>query len=279
MKENSINVISAGLKNPEQENLPVNKSKNILGIDLGSRNVKVCLFENGEPGFVKSFDTIIFYREYGYRTESGFKVDLNKLRISGFDKVIATGYGRSAADISGAETISELTAHFTGAKYQTGLGDFILVDIGGQDFKIIKSEKGRMTDMAANDKCAASTGRYVENMASVLGIPLDEMSKYHENPAVLSSTCAIFGESEIIGLIVKGAPPETLAAGVNMSVAERIMPFLERMDGPEILLSGGVALNDAVAFFIRQKTGMKTTILPDPAHNGAIGCCAYGIRK
>lgn len=61
-----------------------------------------------------------------------------------------------------------------------------------------------MVDFATNDKCAASTGRYLENMATVLGISLDELSGYHENPVELSATCAIFGESELIGRIVEG---------------------------------------------------------------------------
>ena len=254
-------------------------TSSVIGMDLGSRNVKLCLMKDGEVESAGCIETMTFYREYGVRSEAGFRVNLEALGFSAVDRVVATGYGRMAAAICGAENISELKAHFLGACRQTGLTDFTLLDMGGQDYKVMQIENSRIVDLATNDKCAASTGRYIENMAVALGISLEEMGRYHEDPVSLSTTCAIFGESELIGLVVKGEPVSRLAAGVNKAVVERVAPLLERMDKGVIVISGGVALNQAVVKFLGEITGREVQTLRDPMYNGAIGCCVSGINK
>lgn len=254
-------------------------SKNFLGIDLGSRTVKVCFMSGGEITEKKIFDSMEFYRKYGVRDNSGFRIDLSALGFTEPDGITATGYGRTSAAVAGAENISEIKAHFLGAVYQTGMKSFTLLDIGGQDYKVIHVRDSRMVDIATNDKCAASTGRYIENMARVLGIALEDIGQFHDNPVKLSSTCAIFGESELIGMIVRGEPMENLAAGVNLAVVERIIPLLDRMPEDVIVLAGGVSLNDAVRKFIGEVSGKEVLKLPDPVFNGALGCCAWMLEK
>lgn len=248
----------------------------MLGIDLGSRTVKLALMKNGEIVYTNAFDTVDFYKKYGFRSEFGFRVNLAALGFGNVEHTVATGYGRMAAAIEGADNISEISAHYLGAIYQTGLEDFTLLDIGGQDFKIIKVEQGELRDFVTNDKCAASSGRYLENMAQVLGISLHEIGNCHEHPVSLSNTCAIFSESELIGLIVKGEAVSSLAAGVNKSIVERFLPFLNRFGDGLIVLSGGVALNCGVVRLMGEMTSREVIVVEDPVHNGAIGCCLSG---
>ena len=254
-------------------------SPTILGIDLGSRNIKLCLMKEGIVESKHIIETMNFYRKYGTRTRQGFSVNISAMDYSNVDYIVATGYGRMSAALTGAKNISELKAHFLGALYQTGFDSFTLLDMGGQDYKVIHIEDGRMVDMATNDKCAASTGRYLENMAHVLDIPFEEIGQYYENPVKLSSTCAIFGESELIGLIVKGEPVHRLAAGVNRTVVERVIPLLERMGEDIIVMSGGVALNRAVVKNIAEMTGRDVCVVKDPLYNGALGCCLSGLKQ
>jgi (R)-2-hydroxyacyl-CoA dehydratese activating ATPase len=249
------------------------KDEKVLGIDLGSRNVKICLMHNGTVEETYCIETVRFYRDYGMKTNEGFQINLKSLKCSPFDRMVATGYGRMMAVIAGAKNISELTAHFLGACFQTVLNDFILLDMGGQDYKVMCVKEGCITDLAANDKCAASTGRYLENIARVLGISLESMGHYYDNPIPISNTCALFGESEVLGLIARGEPVAHLAAGVNKAVVERVLPLVERMGNGDIVMSGGVAFNEAVVRFLSILTGRKVNVLPDPLHNGAIGCC------
>ncbi len=240
-------------------------------MDLGSRTVKLVLDEDGEITLKRSFDTAAFYREFWKSNDGELRVDTARLGLPESGLTV-TGYGRNAVKVKGAQVISEVKAHCMGAARQTGLDDFVLLDIGGQDTKIARVSGGRMENFMMNDKCAASSGRYIENMCGVLQMPLDEISRHFENPARLSATCAIFGESEIIQKITEGTPPGEIAAGVNLSVVKRVLPMLARFpDGP-IVFAGGVARNKAVTYFIKERTGREVIVVPEPVYNGAIGC-------
>ncbi|MDR3287924.1 MAG: acyl-CoA dehydratase activase [Peptococcaceae bacterium] len=250
----------------------------VCGVDLGSRSVKIILLEQSgaeeRPSLLRrqSLDTIEFYRNFGRMQEGKLMVDFSALGFPAGLKTVSTGYGRNTLALVDGEVLSELKAHMLGAVYQTGLLDFTLVDLGGQDSKIIQVRQGRMNDFLTNDKCAASSGRYLENMAHVLGMSLPEMSRYAEEPVELNATCAVFGESELIGKIVEGYAPARLAAGVNASIVRRVLPLLRTFQGETIVFSGGVAQNQAVISLLEQGSGRRVVVPPDPQFNGAIGC-------
>ena len=251
----------------------------ILGIDLGSRAVKVAVFEDDKLFYTKIYDTATFYRDYCKNENNAIRVDFSKLEIDNIEKVISTGYGRNNINVSNAEIITELKAHTFGALWQTGLTDFTLLDIGGQDSKVISVKSSRMVDMVLNDKCAASCGRYLENMANVIGISIEEMKKHYNEPVELSSTCAVFGESELIGRISEGYRQEQLAAGVNYSLYKRIKPIIARFPAQHLIMTGGVSNNEALIHFIRSDLGWGNIVVPEnPQFNGAIGCCAYYLK-
>ncbi|MGI6091536.1 MAG: 2-hydroxyglutaryl-CoA dehydratase [Veillonellaceae bacterium] len=249
------------------------------GIDLGSRSVKLVVMDGEEIKFEKVYETVEFYRNFGRRTDEGMVVDFAALEIGEVTQVTATGYGRNTIDIVGATVIAELKAHTAGAIWQTGLEDFTLLDLGGQDSKVIKVRKGKMVGFETNDKCAASTGRYLENMATVLGISLAEMSSYSENPVELNATCAIFGESELIGRIVEGHSISALAAGVNYTIFKRIRPMLTALASETIIFTGGVALGKAIRELIERELQVKVVVPKHPQLNGAIGCAVYQAKK
>ncbi|SDE56618.1 acyl-CoA dehydratase activase [Sporomusa acidovorans] len=246
------------------------------GIDLGSRSVKLVILDDAKQ--LKStniYETARFYRDYGHRTEAGLAVDFAALGYREVTRLTATGYGRNTIELVGATVIPELKAHMLGAIAQTGLTDFTLLDLGGQDSKVIKVRKGRMADFQTNDKCAASTGRYLENMAAVLDISLEELANYSVNPVELSATCAIFGESELIGRIVEGYSIAELAAGVNYTIYKRIKPMLVAMRSDKLVFTGGVALGGAIKEFITREMDIEVIVPEYPQLNGAIGCAVY----
>ncbi len=248
----------------------------VLGIDIGSRSVKIVVFNDGKMKDNRIIDTSIFYREFCKHIDGTIRVDFDKLGIKDADRIISTGYGRNNVNVDGSEKIVELKAHTLGAVWQTGLKDFTLLDMGGQDSKIISVINGRMSDMILNDKCAASCGRYLENMSHVLDITLEELVKHYQKPVELSSTCAVFGESELIGRISEGYPVERLAAGVNYSLFKRIKPLMERFPCNTLVVTGGVAKNYALISYVKHETCFKNIVVPsEPQLNGAIGCCAY----
>ena len=246
----------------------------ILGIDLGSREVKIVVME--DETIVNKFkvSTMSFYRDY-CKFDDGVVVDLDKLDLAKTELKISTGYGRNNTDLDEFEVINEVKAHAYGAIYQTGLEDFILLDVGGQDVKAVQIEKGIITDLELNEKCAASCGRYLENMAKVLEVSLAELSTYAQNPVELNSTCAVFSESELIGKIAEGASIERLCAGVNYSMYQRLKPLLTGFKGRKLVISGGVAFNQAIRDYLAQDYEELIT-LEYPQYNGAIGSCYYG---
>jgi len=251
----------------------------MIGIDLGSRSVKIVQMHGSNTSASQIYDTIWFYRQFGGRGTRSLKIDLDELGLDGRDGLVATGYGKIAVQVEGAINLPEIQAHVKGAVFQTRLSDFTLLDIGGQDTKVVKVRAGRAVDFMTNDRCAASSGRYLENMAAILDLTLEELSSYSENPVELNSTCAIFGETEIIGKIVEGCSLSCLAAGVNNTLYRRCAAMLEKLESDIIVLSGGVALNSALAKIIRQETSCQVVRLPQPQLNGAIGCCVYGEEK
>jgi predicted CoA-substrate-specific enzyme activase len=250
-----------------------------LGIDLGSRFVKLVIYEDDNMVFGKLFDTISFYRNYSGNKDGNLILNLDKILPGPVDKIVSTGYGRNNVRVLGAEVITELKAHALGATLQTGWDNFVLLDIGGQDSKVMLIENGRIADMMLNDKCAASSGRYLENMASLLKIPLEELTSHYQNPISLNSTCAVFAESELIGYVSEGMDLKRLCAGVNYSLFNRIRPMLSRFSCERIVSVGGVAYNKALQHYIKSEGTFRELRIPDHPHlNGAIGCCHYALR-
>ena len=248
----------------------------ILGIDLGSREVKLAVMEDNKIVKKLKVSTMSFYRDY-CSYDGMITVDLNKLNIDNIDIAVSTGYSRNNTDLNKFTPINEIKAHVYGGFYQTWLTDFILLDVGGQDVKVVKVEKGITTDLELNEKCAASCGRYLENMANVLEISLDDMSSHNENPVELNSTCAVFSESELIGKIAEGVNIESLCAGVNYSLYKRLKPLLTKFKGRKLVLTGGVANNFAIKEYLKNDY-QEVISIDEPQFNGAIGCCYYGSK-
>ncbi|MEW6696640.1 MAG: acyl-CoA dehydratase activase [Bacillota bacterium] len=250
----------------------------LCGIDLGSRNVKVALLGEGGTLTLRRFDTVSFYRKHGRSVNGELQVDFAALGLGSPTRIVATGYGRQTLNLQGAEIIPEIKAHVLGAIHQTGLRNFTLLDLGGQDSKVVLVARGRMVDFQTNDKCAASTGRYLENMAAVLDISMEELAKHYINPVDLNSTCAIFGETELIGKVVEGHPVTTLAAGVNYTIFKRIKPMLMKLLSDTVVFTGGVAHNQALVKIVEKEMQVPVVVPEHPQYNGAIGCCAYALN-
>jgi len=248
-----------------------------IGIDLGSRKAKFALLRGTQILRLADQDTIAFYKKYGSIVGEELSLDLLGSGIFSSEEldqaaITVTGYGRNSINLHGARVVSEIKAHVAGARAQTGLADFTLLDMGGQDTKVAQVVAGRLNDFVMNDKCAASSGRYLENMAAVLEVSLEELSSHSEGPIALDATCGIFGESELIGQILRGHPLGSLCAGVNLTLVKRVLPMLKRFPSQTLVITGGVALNGAMVALLTASCGMKVVIPEHPQHNGAIGC-------
>jgi len=179
------------------------------------------------------------------RVDDATQIDWGRLGLDPPEALVATGYGKHLLKAH-FPTITEIRAHFLGARFVTGLDHFILLEMGGQDTKVLYIREGRVFDFLTNDRCAAGTGRYLENMARFLKMPLAEFAGCWQDPVDISQTCAIFGETELVGHLLEGVELARIAAGVNASVARRALAMVRRYRCPTLVFVGGVAKNRAV---------------------------------
>jgi predicted CoA-substrate-specific enzyme activase len=231
-----------------------------------------------DDGNTQKIDTIEFYKRRIVRNGDNVGIDLSFIDYDPQNtQLLATGYGRNLLQFDNIEVISEIKAHFYGAKAQTSEQNFTLVDIGGQDCKVIDVKDGYINDFTMNDKCAASTGRFVEQAARILDIPMADFEIAIDSPISLSDTCAVFCESELIGRLARGATDMHLAAGVNLSIAKRLAPAIKKYRPHTIFMAGG-ASSTALIHFIAELTGIEPHVLPEQQFNGALGCVHYMRR-
>ena len=196
--------------------------------------------------------------------------------------LVATGYGRRLVRRADG-VVTEITCHARGAFRALGHGG-TLVDVGGQDSKVIGlSPQGQVLDFAMNDKCAAGTGRFLENTSRRLGVELDrlgEVALSAEGEATLSSTCTVFAESEIVSLLAHGVAAEPILKGLHRALVQRLVAMIRSVGlTPPLILSGGVARNPAIARLLEAETGETVLVPPHPQLMGAYGAALLALAK
>jgi predicted CoA-substrate-specific enzyme activase len=193
----------------------------------------------------------------------------------------ATGYGRKR--VVAARVLTEITCHARGA-HALGGGGGLLVDMGGQDTKVIAiGPAGDVTDFSMNDKCAAGTGRFLEVILGRLHVPLEEVADWAaraESAVTVSSTCTVFAESEVISLVAEGRPAEGIVRGLHQALASRVASLARGRPGTgAVLLSGGVALNAAMVTALGEALGRPVRVLPEPQLVGALGAALSVLQR
>lgn len=196
--------------------------------------------------------------------------------------ILSTGYGRRSIKF-GDETATEISCCAKGTRWiGSNLGEVrTVIDLGGQDMKVISlDENGDITDFIMNDKCAAGTGRFLEVMANVLGVNLEdlgELSLRSKNLIEISSTCTVFAESEVISLIAQGKNKEDIIAGLHSSIAARIVNLIREVGEKEVIFfCGGGAKNKGIQKALRDKLGMPVYVPSEPQFVIAIGAALIG---
>ncbi len=245
------------------------------GVDIGSTYTKIVgLDENKNIIDLKVLNTDINpdeqVKEY--------------LKDKPIETLIATGYGRYMVQkIFDVPVISEIKAHAKGAYYFFNDVKTVL-DLGGQDSKVIRiTEGGNFDNFKMNDKCAAGTGKFIEIAASKLQVPIEEFGdfcKKADKKVQISSMCAVFAESEVISLIAKKEKPENIGYGIIDSIASRLVG-MARSIRPEnkIVFTGGGALNTLLKDLISQKLKKEVYVPEYPQMIGAFGAALSGLES
>lgn len=250
-----------------------------VGIDSGSATTKAVLIKSDKilssVILPTTFDLLSAAENAYKRVLSDAGTDKNS--VSG---VYATGYGRNSIKFAD-KTISEITAHAMGVYYLYPDVNGI-IDIGGQDSKVISVNGGKVTDFLMNDKCAAGTGKFLEYTAKALEVPIEELGRLalaSKEPASITSMCTVFAESEVISLRARGFKKEDIAAGLIESIARRVAVMVRQVGLKQnIAFVGGVAKNAGIKVFLEKELSTSLYVPPEPQITGALGAALYGVN-
>ncbi len=245
-----------------------------IGIDIGSTATKVAAID-GSGALVGTW----MYPTGFSSVEAARAAQklLQKEGLLGPDcTIIATGYGRNAVSYAN-KAVTEITCHAKGAVRLFGR-DGVVIDVGGQDTKVIWLANGLVKKFLMNDKCAAGTGRFLEVMADRLTVDQVELERLARagKPTAISSMCTVFAESEVISLIGRGESRENIARGVVDSVVGRVAAMASSAAGQPTFLTGGLCANAFLVERLSDVLGTTVVTAPEARFAGAIGAASIG---
>jgi predicted CoA-substrate-specific enzyme activase len=203
-----------------------------------------------------------------------------------YQHLVATGYGRhlAAERTLAGEVISEIKAYALGAHHLYPDVATVL-DIGGQDSKVIRvGPSGRILRFEMNDRCAAGTGRFLENMARALGLEVEAFGPHALEAAGalvrISSMCTVFAESEVVSLIARGEDSRRVALGLHQAIVDRVGGMVRRVGVQErFVFAGGVAHNRCLQSLFSEAMGVPLTVPDDPQIVGALGAALHAAQE
>jgi len=246
------------------------------GIDIGSTCAKTTvldekgkmIFRDLRPTGWSSVDT----------AESIRQKILNETSGKGTLSIVATGYGRISVPFAD-KCVTEISCHAKGAVHLFGSENLNVIDIGGQDTKLIVIENGAVSEFVMNDKCSAGTGRFLEVMANTLSVSPGELCSMaaEGKETRISSLCTVFAESEVINLIGRGTPREDIAYAVVDSIVQKVktqsgkLPFGKG----DLCLTGGLCEFGYLVEMLGKAFRREVRTSPDARFAGAVGAALY----
>ncbi|WP_027183574.1 3-hydroxyacyl-ACP dehydratase [Desulfovibrio inopinatus] len=252
----------------------------IAGIDIGSRSIELVCLEDGHITLTRRLPTTFDPRSQLLKLIDGLQLDA----------IAATGYGRTLASQvlsdSGervVETLTEIKAYGLGVSALVPEARTV-VDIGGQDTKaILLNEKGRVLKFEMNDRCAAGTGKFLEHVANVFQIAIDEFGQYAlqgTEELTINSMCTVFAETEATSLMAQGHSPHNIALGLHASIVKRTVNMIQRvgMKAP-LVFAGGVANNPCIVALLAKALGEQPVIPDNPDMVGAYGATLHSASQ
>lgn len=243
------------------------------GIDVGHESVTVVVLrEEAVLGHL----TLVIAGEVDAASTLAFERALDRLGLArdGIHRVFATGIGRENVTLADGHR-TPMACHARGAHWWFP-GARTVIDVGAEGSRVMRCDaRGRLTNFALNDRCAAGSGVFLETVAGMLDVPLADMgglSLRGSRRVTLTSTCAVFAESEIVAEIHRGSRREDILRGVHESIVSRIAVASRRVGiEPDLVLTGGVARNVGVVHALREQLRTDVAVPEHPEIAGALG--------
>ncbi len=255
------------------------------GVDCGSTQIKVVACDNDGKIVHKHIGRTLFpLMEHVKQALSGGESGLSPLTddlqgVKANHTLVATGYGRNHIDFAQGR-LTEISAHFLGAQELLQLeGPYTIVDIGGQDSKVIEVHDGRVGQFVINRKCAAGTGAFIEELAHRLEVRLEDLTdlaRAYDKEMTLNSYCTVFSGQEVIKILMHGERLENLIHALYASVVQRILE-MTNITTETVVFSGGVMNYNPVLLdlFQHKLPDNKTQLVENAQYCGAYGAALF----
>jgi len=250
------------------------------GVDVGSVSTQAVIMVDGKIYCYSSMRTGSNSPDSA-NNAMDWALEGTSLSLDKIEFVVGTGYGRVNVPFA-KRAITEIACHARGANFIYGPEIRTVLDMGGQDCKVIRCDhRGKVTAFLMNDKCAAGTGRGMEVFADLLQVHINDVGKMSlqvdEEPEPVSSTCVVFAKSEAVGLLRKGWPKEKVLAAYCSAMAHRVVTLLLRLGIEEkFAITGGIAKNIGVVKRLEDELNIKAPEPNiDPQLAGAIGAALF----
>jgi predicted CoA-substrate-specific enzyme activase len=258
----------------------MNSGPVFVGIDIGASSTKVAVLDPDKK--LISHSVRRSGTDFAATAEICLKSALEKAHASEQDiaYAVSTGYGRNNVSFA-RETKTEISCHARGC-YRYYPMAITIIDIGGQDNKIIKlDEKGRRTGFKMNRKCAAGTGAFLEEMSLRLDVPLeklDGLARQSKDMVELGSYCTVFSATEVLNKIRQGKKVPDIVKGLFFSVIKRVME-MDSLTEMVVMTGGVVAHNPFLVTMAAELLGRAILIPEYPQLTGAVGAALYALEK
>jgi len=252
-----------------------------VGLDMGASRTKVAVLDARRVLIghaVRKSGTDFAAAAAACLDESLEMAGADRSRIA---RAVSTGYGRSNVGFVTETSRTEIGCLAKGC-YHRFPEEITIIDIGGQDNKVIKIDaEGRRSGFKMNRKCAAGTGAFLEEMSSRMDIPLEEMdglARQSTELVKLGSYCTVFSGTEVLELIRRGKKVPDILRGIFYSVIQRVL----EMDSPteRVVMTGGVVAHNRFLVEMAEAMMDRTVLLPEHPHlAGAIGAALYAMDE
>lgn len=252
-----------------------------MGIDIGSVISKGVITENTSLLTYCMIPSGVDYKVTSQKLKEQLlaKSGLGEEKI---DYVIATGCG--ASNVKFANELIEGIISCARGMNSVFPSSRTVIDVGGQASRVIKIDpQGRVSNFAISEKCAAGSGRFLQIIANVLRIKLEEvgpLSLKSKKPVSFTTGCAVFGETEAITRVSEGVAKEDILAGVHEALANKISALISTVGLEEpCAIGGATALDIGLIKSIEEKLKLKLLVPPQPQIITALGAAIEAARR
>lgn len=231
------------------------------GVDVGSVSTQAVVLLDGELYAVGNMRT-------GHNSPKSAMnaitsaIEGTGLSLEDINYTVGTGYGRARVPFAD-KAITEIACHARGANFMYGPTVRTVLDMGGQDLKVIKCDnRGKVLNFSMNEKCAAGTGRGMEVIADLLRVPIQDIGELslqvEEEPPPISNVCVLFAKTEVMGMLYNKVPVNVILAAYSGAMASRVSAQIKEMGVEEdFVITGGIGKNKGVVQRVEADLGVK----------------------